>query len=350
MATLIYPDAIKLQQIAQTLMPTLMEGRRIFDLMPIVNEDDYILGWEQQDNYLGLQQVRGLDGQPSRVKRVGVSRYLMEPGAYGEFLVIDERELTRRRQMPPVGAAVQFDQTIDITDLVMQQQEHLLKRRLDRIEYIGWTLLQSGTFAVANGAGVTLHTDSYTPQTFVAETKWTDYANATPLADLRACKLKHRGYSVNFGASATLFVNQVTANAMLMNTNDQDLYGRRKEGLATLNSIADLNRLLAGDDLPQVEIYDQGYRDDANAFHPWLADGVGVLVGQRPGGQIVADYAMARNANNPNFAPGPYIRVIDRGSPEGGNQVPRSIEVHDGHNGGPRIYYPSAIIALSNLT
>jgi hypothetical protein len=54
---------------------------------------------------------------------------------------------------------------------------------------------------------------------------------------------------------------------------------------------------------------------------------------------------MTRNVNNANSAPGPYTKVIDRGE----LQVPRTIEVHDGHNGGPAIFYPSAVIKLSGL-
>jgi hypothetical protein len=54
---------------------------------------------------------------------------------------------------------------------------------------------------------------------------------------------------------------------------------------------------------------------------------------------------MTRNANNPNMKPGAYMKVFDRGEAT----VPRSIDVHDGHNGGPCIYYPSALVKLSNL-
>ena len=45
---------------------------------PIVNVDSHILSWEQRDNYKGLQQVRGLDGQPKRINNVGAKRFTME--------------------------------------------------------------------------------------------------------------------------------------------------------------------------------------------------------------------------------------------------------------------------------
>jgi hypothetical protein len=52
---------------------------------------------------------------------------------------------------------------------------------------------------------------------------------------------------------------------------------------------------------------------------------------------------MTRNANNPGMAPGRYQKIIDRGE----NEVPRKIEVHRGHNGGPVIYFPGSIVAMT---
>ena len=47
---------------------------------------------------------------------------------------------------------------------------------------------------------------------------------------------------------------------------------------------------------------------------------------------------MTRNANNPSLAPGAFMDVVESARP------PRQIEVFDGHNGGPRLYFPSAIV------
>ena len=52
---------------------------------------------------------------------------------------------------------------------------------------------------------------------------------------------------------------------------------------------------------------------------------------------------MIRNANNPDMAPGAYMKVIDNGE----RAVPRSIQVHDGWNGGIEFFYPSAIQILT---
>jgi hypothetical protein len=304
--------------------------------MPIVTVDAYLLEWDQLDNYVGLQQVRGLDGQPGNVLSVGGVRFRATPGVYGEFMTIDELELTTRRQFGT------FATPVNISDLVMQKQDQLLSRRIDRIRYIGWTLLSTGTFSVSNANGV-IHTDTYALQTYDAST-WATVATATPLADMRAVQLLGRGKGVSFGVGAVAIMNRVTFNRMISNTNSADLAGRRTAGLslATVLSLADTNALLAGEDLPRVVIYDDGYLNDAGAFVPFIADNKVIVVGQRQAGQIIADYAMTRNANNPNLEPGAYMKVLDHGE----DRVPRMIEIHDGHNGGPRIYHPGSVVLM----
>jgi hypothetical protein len=58
---------------------------------------------------------------------------------------------------------------------------------------------------------------------------------------------------------------------------------------------------------------------------------------------------MTRNANNPGYAPGSYTYTIDRtgNGPNGQRQTPPNIEVHQGHNGGPRLEYPGSILLMS---
>lgn len=335
----LYPSNAELTQINQDLIPRLMANRRVFDpgVFPMTNADAARVMWEQADNYWGLQQLRGLDGKPPVTQKVGVKRWAIEPGVYGEFELITETELTERR------AYGSFAAPIDVADLVMAASKRLLQRRLDRIESIIWTLLVTGTFSVAGPAGATIHKDTYTTQTYTASTPWATAATSTPLADFRAVQLKHRGHSVDFGARALAFMSRVTFNQMINNTNSADLYGRRTAGLGTFNNEAQVNQLMAGDDLPTLVVYDEGYLADASGtFTPFLADAKVVVIGKRADGAPVGEYKMTRNANNPGLAPGPYTRVVDDE-----DALPRQIEVHDGHNGGPALYYPSAIVSMS---
>jgi hypothetical protein len=333
---LVYPTNQELMVVAQTKIPELTRNRPIFDILPIRSIDAALLMWEQKDNYTGLQQIRGLNGNPPRVKRTGLRRFIQQPGVYGEFQRIDEVEITTRR---PMGV---YTGPIPIDDLIMECQDLLLNRRLDRIEFIGWTLLTTGTFSVAAATGGVMHTDTFTLLTFNSAVGWGTPATATPLADFRAITLLGRGSSSAFGPGAIAYMNQITYNKLITNTNAADLGGRRTTGLSPINTTQSLNQLMTGDGLPTIQIYDQGFLNDSQVFVPWIPNDTVVVVGQRPGNQKVGEYLMTRNANNDGAAPGAYQKVFDRGE----DTVPRVIEVHDGHNGGPVLYFPGAIVVM----
>jgi len=226
---------------------------------------------------------------------------------------------------------------------VMECQDQLLGRRLDRIEKIVWDLLTAGTFSVAGPDGVTMHTDTFTLQTASAAVAWATFATATPLKDFRAVQLLSRGYSVSFGADAKAYMNRVTFNNLVANTNTADLAGRRTSGLQTVLTLGEINSVLAGEGLPQIVIFDGGYLDSSGTFQPFIPNSKVVVVGRRLDGAPIGNYVYTRNANNPGLEPGPYMKVVDNEERE----VPRLIEVHDGHNGGPIIEFPSAVVILT---
>lgn len=332
----VYPTSAELREVEQSLIPRLTQDDPIFDLFPIVNVDSHRLIWEQKDNYIGLQQVRGLNGQPARVKRVGLNRYDMEPGTYGEFIELDEKELTIRRRYGTFG------QPVSIADLVREAQDQLLVRRVDRARWILWTLLGYGTFSVPAPNGAIIHTDSFPIQTFTASVPWATVATATPLANFRAIQLLGRGQSANFGAGALAFMNRTTFNRLVSNTNTTDIAGRRLGGLQTVLNLNEINAVLAGEGLPTIVIYDDGYLDDNGDFQLYIPDGVVIVVGKRPQGQRVGEYRMTLNVNNPNGQSGAYTRVIDTIN----IRIPRNVEVHDGHNGGPTIFFAGAVVKM----
>lgn len=337
MTDFIYPQNVEINEIAQDKLPNLIANRPVFDFFPIQDSDRSLVSWEQRDNYVGLQQIRGIDGRPPRVAHTGLSRYFFEPGVYGEFELLSEQDLTEMR------APGTFGDIYDVTRQVVDIQDKLLTRRLDRVESVIWNLLVNGTFSVTGPFGAVLASDTYTTQTFTSAVPWGTAGSATPLADLRAVMLKHRGHSVSFGAGAKAYLNQVTLNELLSNTNTADFYGRRMAGLATANNLRDINSILTADGLPELVPYDEGYLNESRSFVPFIPNGVVVVIGRRADGSPVGAYKMTRNANKPNMAPGAYMRVIDKGE----DDVPRQIQVHDGHNGGPAIYFPSAIVAMS---
>jgi hypothetical protein len=337
MAVWTYPNAVELALIERDFMPRLQADRKIFDLFPTVVTDTPYLRWTQKDNFKGLQQLRGLNGLPPRVSRLGAKEFLYRPGVYGEYIPIDEEELTERRDF-----ATSSGSPMALDDIVAEIQLQLLIRRLDRIEYILWTLVLTGTFAVSTPSGAVLHTDAFNFQGGSAVYPWTNFSQATPMADIRNAQLAARGHSVVFDNTCEMWMNQKTFNAWAQNNNPNDLYGRRTGGFGTVNSLDQSNDLLAGDNLPKIRIYEGGYYDESGTFNLFLSENTVAIMGRRPAGQRVGEYRYTRNAGNRDMAPGPYTRVVDNADLD----PPRELKVHDGHNGGAIVYYPTAIYVL----
>jgi len=336
MTTYQYPTNSELQLIDRELAAVLTMDDPIFGIMPIVNVNAFDLLWDIPNNITGLTNLRGLNGQPGNVSRLGANRFKVRPGVYGEFLTIDEEEMTTRAQLGTYNIPVNVD------DLVRECQDQLTNRRISLIRKICWLLIVTGTFSIVNTTSGIVHTDTFDPQDYDAST-WGTTNTATPLADFRAVKLKQRGHGVSFGRQSKAFMNQTTFNYLTANTNASDLGGKRVTGLAQPLGLTDINTVLLNEDLPTIVIQDDGYLNDSGTFVNFIADNKVVVVGYRPGGQKIADFAIARNANNPNVATGPYMFVNDRTQGDA-KTVPPTIEVHGGFNGGPRLYYPSAIV------
>lgn len=337
MSNFVYPTAVDLREIEQVKAPLLTMSDPIFEIMPIRNTENFIVMWEQKDNFTGLQGLRGLDGQPARVNAVGMKRFQMTPGVYGEFSAITEEELTLRRQM---GS---FTTPIDLSDLVMERQDQLLARRIDRIRQIGWSVLQ-GSFAVSGLQGI-VHADAFPVTRFTAGVAWGTPATATPLQNFRDVQLFEEGRSASFGANAKAFMNRRTFNSMVANTNAADLAGRRVSGLLSVLTFDEINRILLGEGLPQIVIHNDGYFTDAGVWTPLIPNNRVIVVGYRPNGTIM-EYQMVRNATNPNMEPGAYTRVWDSAEVDAG-RPPRRIELHDGHNGGPALFFPGDIVNMT---
>jgi hypothetical protein len=335
--TYVYPTDVELTEIDPIYMGRAVAGDPLFDLFPITPSDKSRVVWEQRDNYLGLAQVRGINGRPAVVKRPGFNRFSYAPGYYGEYIVIDEDELTERR------VPGQFTGAVDISDLVMEAEDLLVVREVNRMRYILWQLLVYGFFAVPDGKGAVLHTDSYTIRPYTATVPWATLATATPMADFAAVQLLRRGYSVSFGADATAFMNQQTYNYLRGNTNTADLFGRRANYGGTFNTLEQWNQLLQGEGLPRIVIYEEGYKDDTDTWQQYLPDNKVVVDGRRTNNAPVGDFAITRNANNADLGARAYAMTVDTI----GQSVPRQIQVHRGHNGGPRLRYPSSIVVMS---
>lgn len=341
MPTYLYPEARELREIGPNLVAAETANDVLFRVMPIRSVNSPLIQWTVEDDMLGLQNLRGLDGAPVHVQPLGKNSYLSEPGYFGDFMTITERELTTR------AGSVMGNATVDISDLVVGKFRQLVAREYNRIRQIIAALLTTGTFSISGKDGTLTYTDTFALQTHSA-TDWSTPSTAKPLADFRAVQQLGSEYGTTFGASSLAIMNRVTANRMLANTNSADLGGRRTVGGGTINSFAETNRILLGEDLPQIVVYDKGYKADNGTFTKFVPDDKVVVVGVRDDGDTIGEYRMTRNLNNPTGEPGSYEYVKDY--VQGVNapkETPPKIEVHRGHNGGPVIYRPKSIVVMS---
>lgn len=347
MATYDLPNNAVIEEIEQEVIPQLTEGDPLFEIFPIQSEDAATIKWEQKDNYTGLMTVRGINGQPGRVKRVGSNLYEMEPGYYGDFQDVDEKELTKRRQLGTFG------EPIDIDDLIQSGLEHLFVRQINRMRKSIADVLTTGTFSVIGENGAVLNTDSFSVRTFSASVPWATVATATPLKDIRNARLTALGYSYEFDKDSIMLMNEYTYNYMLFNTNSADLSGKRDSYGATFNTIASVNKLLESENLPQLSIYNESYLDETTGLPTlFIPNNKIVMIGRRKTGKQLGSFTITRNAQNPDVGAKPYTWFIDPFMMSQGNvlpagSVPRTIQIHRGFNGGPKIPYAGGIIVMT---
>jgi hypothetical protein len=334
-----YPTSQEqLRRINAEKIQNLQRPRPTFALFPVTEKKEWRLEWEQRDNWRGLQQLRGLNGEPSYVKLVGLKRYSSEPGVFGEYMTLDEKQMTTRASLYNEG------QVVEIGDLVLERQEYLNARETDLLEFLHWCILLNGTFTVLGPTGAE-YGATFPIQT-ATFSDWDALTTGTPLADYLGLKTLARNKSMTFGGGAQSFMNSLTLNNVILNNNPADLGGMR----ASLGGIArtgtpitteEANRIFTSQGVPTIVEYDEGYnRESDGAFQVWIPDHVVVIVGRRSNGDPLGEYRMVRNVNNPGNAPGRYTKVIDNLD----RDVPRKISVHQGHNGGLALFYPSAII------
>lgn len=338
----VYPKTKHIEEVEQKLLPDLSGSNPIFSIFPFDSDRRHLIEWEQEDNYIGTQQLRGYNGMPLSVTRVGAKRFKAEPGVYGEFVTLDEEELTIRRDRASYGGGG----PIDVSDLVGVAAKQLLVRRLNLVRKICWNLLINGTFSVAHKITGVIYTGSYTPPSFTPNPLWNQLSTATPLKDMRGYRAFEAGQSCSFGTGAVQYMNWATSVTLLSNANSNDLGKKLIGGGNTINGLDDVNKILLMNDVPPIVIHNDGYLDDSGTWQYDIPEGKVVVVGKRPSGARVGRYRYTLNINRSNAAPKPYMRVFDRST----DHVPGLIEVHDGHNGGPLVQFPGSVIVVNAYT
>jgi hypothetical protein len=341
------------ERIAAEFVQTEIENDPAFKILPLKAENSAELRWTQEDSDYGLAQWRGMNGEPGKVKRLGETTTVFEPGVYGETSEVDEQELTQRAQLGTNGAM-----PIDVQDLIGAIDRQLIRRDIARKTYNIWNALQ-GTLTLSKpGAnGGTQQTFSYVVQTYTANPAFSNLSTGAPIQTFQAVQQLGVGRSLDLGAGATAYCNQYTFNNILNNANAADFGGRRDMYGATLNNLMMVNNYWQSQNLPKFVISDNGYYPtqtsalNANVgpanFSKFIPNNKIIVVGRRTDGSPIGKYAMTRHVVG-TPASGDWRIVQD--AFKGMNaplQVPGYIRIGRGHNGGPVIHYSSAIVIIS---
>jgi hypothetical protein len=111
-------------------------------------------------------------------------------------------------------------------------------------------------------------------------------------------------------------------------------------GYVNMKTYSKMQQLNSFPENTTVVVTDNGdYPDgDGGDFRPFIRDGNMILIGTLPEKQKVGEYWVTRNANNPEYRPGIFSKIVERDNGE--------VEVHQGFNGGPVLYAPYAVVVL----
>ena len=330
--------AIALRKVMAVKIARPPASRLGLKLLPVQDRNETQLVYERPRVNRGVQGARGVNGPTSPAKLPGYDQFRVEPGYFGDHYLINEQSLIERRT---IGDWMRFDSTGEQTG---KASDLLTQRYYDRVELNIFTMLLTGSLVVSAIGGQVVYQDIYPILKFTASPLFSDAANSAPLAFLRSTLATlETGVSVDF-RGGTLLMSRNTLNLILANTNAADIGGKRFEVGQTLNSVAELNDLLLANDLPTVELYDEGYfpEPEGTAFVKFLPLGKIILLGKRTDGEQIGEYTQTRAAQNPNSGPGMWLAVRDER-----DRAPARIIIECGHNGGPRIFYPEAVAVLT---
>ena len=337
-----YTNPVTLRKIARELIIGPIEGQWIFtEVFPIENIEATVMRWIIEDNMFGLMAMRGVGGEPTRIKNVGSTGYEATPAYFGEFGTLDENEILRRAMLV---AGVPGEVPISVNDLIQNYFDTMKVHYYNRLKQMAGDLLNTGTLTITLPDGAPLTLGQYTQVTDSPAVPYTTLGTAAPMKEGQLFQARYgRGTSAKFNNTATRWMNGRTFTLIQLNTNANDIYGKKNVGGDSLVSLEEFNRVFVAAGAPQIGIVDDFYLDNAGETVMDIPDGVEYVIGSRPQNEKPGAFMLTANANNPNNASGVYAFVDDR--TKGPNKtVPPRIDVHMGFNGNAVIKRPKQII------
>jgi hypothetical protein len=338
------------------------ESDALMKLMPVTYKDTSLVIWEQRDNNFGLMPLRGLNGAPEVTTFPDAKRFGVEPGYFGAKIILDEKQLTKLRE---IGTP---NETVDADKLIAEVNLQMLSQAFDRLRQMTADLCTTGKVRVQSASGAIYYYEMNGFNSVVPVTDWSNPSLGKPISDLRTARVNlELGTSARYGPDSTLLANPVTINHMLQ-TDEVKAVIRGQYG-STEKGLEGLNRILAGYNLPQIEEYSENYfasqtasqtRTSATRF---LADRKLIWVATRKDGAPAGQFTMTRNTRrNPPMGLGgdSADRVVNEGLDLLPNDIARgffhqvqydtdngSLVAQCGFNGGHAVQYPTSIAGLA---
>lgn len=328
----VFTQSVELSALESERQRTIDDQTAGSQILPMAEHDTDQVEWEIRDNVGGLMFVRD-EGRPLPTRNEpGVKRYAVVPGIFGEQRTVPEQKLRSKRVIGDLGAAINVDD-----ELSMLQQDLAIQANWT-MEYIRWRLLCLGSVTVAKQDGTVVEVarlDNWA--TIAPAVPWTTVATAVPLQFIADRVAAYVGLGYDFGPSSKLFMNFVTLQYLYNNTNANDLFGKRQQFGATINSLADLNQILLQRGLPVIQIVEDSYVDTSGVAQRMIPDGYVVHVGNHWAmGMKAGEFVLTRNGIVPNhvgiYAANGYLPVEPK--------LPYTVRAF---NGGPRLNYPNQV-------
>lgn len=349
MLVLTFPTNYELDIVTQEYM---IQRERLLgqSILPFQEYFTQKVRWDEKDSERGMTAPHAMDSDPRVDKRPGSVTREYEPIPFKETDLIKESELLKARELGTLAGAISLDR------LVMDTMKARTDKTFIRAEWLIWQTLLGGFTINENGVKVV---ETFAVQTYDPAVAWDAHATAKPLADFNATKLLFRGTGAS-AMGAMAFFNQKTANDLLENTNADDIRGFRNQNFRDLPfSIEEANSIFAARGLPNLKVYDEGYIDENGNFQLYIPDDKVIIVGKRPSGQRIGEFAMCPSLHrqrNGQPAPGFFSFIEVNGGPNAGaasvstadlgaGKNPK-IEITGGVYGGTLLFYPRSIIVM----
>lgn len=343
-----FPTAVTLDTVIQEYVIDTSGFLGIGEIMPVEETETQKVQWDEMDAERGMTAPHLLGADPRIDLRPGSKLREYEPIPFKETDLVKEDEILRARQLGSLGGVVSLNGIA----------ARLAKARMDktriRQEWTVWQALRGHLVINENNVFID---ETFNVQQFTPLVPWSDTVNSTPLKDMLAEKLLFRGTG-GTGKGGKRYMNPITINWLLSNTNADDLKGYVDSNFRNVTfDLETLNSIMTRRGMPEIVEYEEGYNDRFGDFQLFIEDGEYFTVGKRPMNQLVGKWFSTptlHRVKNGMPAPG-YFEIPEiNGMPStgattislaelGASKNPK-FELTGGIYGGPAMFYGRSTI------